>query len=106
MKNPQTTIALTFLTHIISGIGGVFLMLSWTKKRDKRYFLYMHCSVQTKKLIDIKVKKKKKIYSFLFCYFGFHSKGGLTNTPFLILLVQRMKLGFWKPHATCIPMIH
>ena len=25
MKNPQTTIALTFLTHIISGIGGVLL---------------------------------------------------------------------------------
>ena len=24
IKNPQTTIALTFLTHIISGIGGVF----------------------------------------------------------------------------------
>ena len=23
IKNPQTTIALTFLTHIISGIGGV-----------------------------------------------------------------------------------
>ena len=27
MKNPQTTIALTFLTHIISAIGGVSLFL-------------------------------------------------------------------------------
>ena len=27
MKNPQTTIALTFLTHIISGIDGVHVYL-------------------------------------------------------------------------------
>jgi hypothetical protein len=27
MKNPQTTIAPTFLTHIISGIDGVFTVI-------------------------------------------------------------------------------
>ena len=42
IKNPQTTIALTFLTHIISGIGGVVsklyikcLMKSWVYKTTK-----------------------------------------------------------------------
>jgi hypothetical protein len=29
MKNPQTTIALTFLTHIISGIDGVYSVVSF-----------------------------------------------------------------------------
>ena len=33
IKNPQTTIALTFLTHIISGIDGVFWIISSTTYR-------------------------------------------------------------------------
>ena len=32
MKNPQTTIALTFLSHIISGIGGVLWYLVFLGK--------------------------------------------------------------------------
>ena len=35
IKNPQTTIALTFLTHIISGIDGV------------EYFTYLNLAVKT-----------------------------------------------------------
>ena len=31
IKNPQTTIALTFLTHIISGIDGVYRLWSFKK---------------------------------------------------------------------------
>ena len=45
IKNPQTTIALTFLTHIISGIGGVILL---------------HCSIpREKKITEIKCSKMK-----------------------------------------------
>ena len=45
IKNPQTTIALTFLTHIISGIDGVlclqfekFWIWSWCKDRKRKPF--------------------------------------------------------------------
>ena len=33
IKNPQTTIALTFLTHIISGIDGVYTDVIFMKKK-------------------------------------------------------------------------
>ena len=39
IKNPQTTIALTFLTHIISGIGGV-LHAGVTEKQTISYILH------------------------------------------------------------------
>ena len=35
MKNPQTTIAPTFLTHIISGIDGVMLQHEFIMKNQR-----------------------------------------------------------------------
>ena len=39
IKNPQTTIALTFLTHIISGIDGVYKMFEKGAFMYKEYIL-------------------------------------------------------------------
>ena len=43
MKNPQTTIAPTFLTHIISAIGGVMGMLA--NKKHPPTPLIIHASL-------------------------------------------------------------
>ena len=46
IKNPQTTIALTFLTHIISDIGGVLSKYAlhnwnsrWTDMKSRNFFV-------------------------------------------------------------------
>jgi hypothetical protein len=60
MKNPQTTIALTFLTHIISGIGGVWddsldkLELEIVMARPKSIKIIINiCSIKTKEKITL-----------------------------------------------------
>ena len=40
IKNPQTKIALTFLTHNISDIGGVFNYLNLLNKHVSRHVYY------------------------------------------------------------------
>ena len=49
--------------------------------------------VRTEKLINIKVKKNvhKKVY--FFGYFGFHSKGGLSDTPLFNTSCEKDEIG-------------
>ena len=45
IKNPQTTIALTFLTHIISAIGGVLCI--WNGKYSESLIPWIHICVKS-----------------------------------------------------------
>ena len=54
IKNPQTTIALTFLTYIISAISGVVNLSEYVQNYQKpsKYFFYKH-KKDEKNRIDI-----------------------------------------------------
>ena len=53
IKNPQTTIALTFLTHIISGIDGVYCLLT-DNIVSKRTFVHWLQSTRSSFLINLR----------------------------------------------------